>query len=113
MFFCVFLHFAAMECRSQKCLAAPVRTYTPRMTHINNHYAKIQNFGAKCKKNCTFFQEKMHSDQTNLNQEKTHLLDTESQQVNKSTSQHLPFSELTILGVLFLILYIYYNIYII
>ena len=71
MFFCVFLHFAAMECRSQKCLTAPVRTYTPRMTHINNHYAKIQNFWAKCKKNCTFFQEKMHSDQTNLNQEKT------------------------------------------
>ena len=32
-----------------------------------------------------FFSGKMHSDQTNLNQEKIHLLDTESQQVNKST----------------------------
>ena len=36
-----------------------------------------------------------------------------SQQVNKSTSQQMPFSELAILGVLFLIFYIYYNIYII
>ena len=41
------------------------------------------------------------------------IFHSEVNKVNSQQSQQMPFSELTFLGVSFLILYIYYNIYII